>query len=94
MVLTHIFWSQTLKGAISLAQSHCVADNFFNQTFIGEMPWKDDTLILTYDEQVIGRDYTEATIHKAIQELQTRAEEVSRVNKPQIKIVQKLSKMF
>jgi len=74
-VLTHIFWSKNLKGAMEIAKSHIITDNFFSGSFVGEMPWKDFVLHLENDIDVIGQ---KPNLNKLYNQLQKQAIKIHR----------------
>jgi len=53
-ILTHIFWGKDFDEALGYAKSHLITDVFFSSSFVGELPWREDVLIMNNKGQYIG----------------------------------------
>ncbi len=74
ITLSHIFWGNTIDEAIQVASSHLMTDFFFHATFIGELKWKKDTILITYHGEWMGtKKISNKQLIKAFHILEKRA---------------------
>jgi hypothetical protein len=45
-ILAHTFWGKDLEEAIGIAKSHLITDFFFSSSFVGEMLWKENSVLI------------------------------------------------
>jgi hypothetical protein len=78
-VITHIFWGESLDEAVSVAKSHLITDYFFSSTFVGELPWGEDVLKLTYNGRLINvsRFESQSQLTSILQDIATDAERIN-----------------
>ncbi len=89
-ILTHLFWGDTYKQALSYAKSHLLSDAYFNSTFIGEMEWNNYPLYLTYDGEIYSPQ--NHNIDNMLAQLKKKAKEI-RKKTDQYGIVQTIEKL-
>jgi len=92
-ILSHIFWGKTLKEVYQYAHSHLISDAFFNGTFMGQLPWNDEVLILSYDGQYLTTNNNKHQIKATLKKLMKDAKEIHNLptHKKLIQTVQHLS---
>ena len=93
-VLSHVFWSKDIKGAISAAKSHIITDSFFANSFLGKMRWKAGVLSLSTEGEIITDRRMNVSIDSIIVELTQFAEELYPAKKEIDKEVAQLSKEY